>query len=641
MSSINSKMTALADAIRSKSGVSGKLSISGMTAAVNDIVINSGSDIDLSGVNVTADKMLSGIVAVGATGQKVTGNIQTVTPTVNGNTFSVAKGYVETEFTETIAESGASSIIGNKVTVPAGYLSSDRIETIPEAAVTETDSSVTISPGYVGEQLSYELGGEDVDLSFVTVTANDILEGVVAVDSDGNRVDGAIKTVAAYKEGDYVIVPVGNIAEEQTFFIPSSGGGSSEVEYGYITADGKVQKLDLLGDEPVESGEPVEMDIVAFVTGQDEPAYNPETPGGSGGTFELAKVTEYVPAVEEFTAPASITIEGIGSFGDPEYPEDSIDYSDANGTYYPTAKTADKTGYARKYKHETNDYWIIGYLDVEGWYESDIWFIADYEDAESPLDGFLFCADEPNLTTGTAYWHNEDWGEGFELTTTVNIVTTPAAPMTLKGVRAKRYDGELRAWIVGTAEFSLGAYNIPKIGRLYALADNCTVGNEIASDAADAIPRGFTSNTSIDGYVINQSSGGGSYPDAWCIFNQNYTGGEYAWWTGSVGISESNPGWFSIEVPEAFVPSGIWIMNEIQSPENFKNAVFQGSNDGSTWEDIYTINNSPNTEGYRQEHLFNCNKSYNHFRMLFTASYAGGVSIQAFKIYKLSVIEEE
>ncbi len=624
MSSINSKMTALADAIRSKSGVSGKLSISGMTAAVNDIVINSGSDIDLSGVNVTADKMLSGIVAVGATGQKVTGNIQTVTPTVNGNTFSVAKGYVETEFTETIAESGASSIIGNKVTVPAGYLSSDRIETIPEAVVTETDSSVTISPGYVGEQLSYELGGEDVDLSFVTVTSNDMLEGVVAVDSDGNRVDGAIKTVAAYKEGDYVIVPVGNIAEEQTFFIPSSGGGSSEIEYGYITADGKVQKLDLLGDEPVESGEPVEMDIVAFVTGQDEPAYNPETPGGSGGTFDLAKVTEYVPATAEVTGLSQIVISGLGD-----------DYDSANGTYVVTAETEKETDpFKRIFKHTSGEWYIWGEYEPE--YEEGYWYIGPAENS-----GNLVCWTNEEFIDGEYYFEDWDSGDSFDVSLDVTKTEYPATPMVLKGVRAKRYDGELSAWIVGTAEFSLGAYNIPKIGSLYALADNCTVGNEIASDATDAIPRGFTSNTSIDGYVINQSSGSGSYPDAWCIFNQNYTEGDYAWWTGDVGISESNPGWFSIEVPEAFVPSGIWIMNEIQTPQNFKTAVFQGSNDGSTWEDIYTINNSPNTEGYRQEHLFNCNKSYNHFRMLFTASYAGGVSIQAFKIYKLSFIEEE
>ena len=200
--------------------------------------------------------------------------------------------------------------------------------------------------------------------------------------------------------------------------------------------------------------------------------------GGGYGTFDLAKVTEYVPAVEEFTAPASITIEGIGSFGDPEYPEDSIDYSDANGTYYPTAETADKTGYARKYKHETNDYWIIGYLDVDGYYESDIWFIADYEDAESPWDGFLFCADEPNLTTGTAYWHNEDWGEGFELTTTVNIVTTPAAPMTLKGVMATGYyDGE---WTFDAEEKNfLGFEKSPKKEFIYAVADEKLIGQKI------------------------------------------------------------------------------------------------------------------------------------------------------------------
>ena len=261
--SINSEMTALADAIRDKSGVTGKLSISGMTTAVSNISvgggesepvdlsfitatagdilsgkvgsdtdgnpvygtleITGGGDIDLSGVTVTADKMLSGIVAVGADGNKVTGNIQTVaassdgeyvtvpagfhaseqkfpitvtdgggydtssvtatadtmlagviaigksgetitgniqtvTPSVNKNTFTVGKGYVAEAFSQTIAESGASVIEANKVTVPAGFLSADRVETIPEATVTETDSSVTITPGYVAEELNYDKG---------------------------------------------------------------------------------------------------------------------------------------------------------------------------------------------------------------------------------------------------------------------------------------------------------------------------------------------------------------------------------------------------------------------------------------------------------------------------------------------------
>ena len=48
--SIDTQMTALADAIRVKAGTEGKLTISGMTAAVNNIVINGGTEIDLTGV---------------------------------------------------------------------------------------------------------------------------------------------------------------------------------------------------------------------------------------------------------------------------------------------------------------------------------------------------------------------------------------------------------------------------------------------------------------------------------------------------------------------------------------------------------------------------------------------------------------
>ena len=174
--SINSEMTALADAIRDKSGVTGKLSISGMTTAVSNISVGGGEsgDIDLSGVTVTADTMLSGIVAVGADGNKVTGNIQTVTPSVNKNTFTVGKGYVAEAFSQTIAE----------------------------ATVTETDSSVTITPGYVGDTLVYEIGG--------------------------------------------------------------NGEGGESVEYGYITDDGKVQYVDLSTKTITSVGEPVEADVYIF-----------------------------------------------------------------------------------------------------------------------------------------------------------------------------------------------------------------------------------------------------------------------------------------------------------------------------------------------------------------------------------------
>ena len=127
-----------------------------------------GGGYDTSGVTASADTMLSGVIAIGRNGETITGNIQTVTPNVNKNTFTVGKGYVAEAFSQTIAESGASTISGNKVTVPAGYLSTDRVATIPKATVTETENSVTITPGYVAEELTYSLGS-DIDF-----TASDI-----------------------------------------------------------------------------------------------------------------------------------------------------------------------------------------------------------------------------------------------------------------------------------------------------------------------------------------------------------------------------------------------------------------------------------------------------------------------------------
>ena len=177
--SINSEMTSLADAIRNKSGVSGKLTITDMTTAVNGIEIYSGSDIDLSGVTVTADKMLDGVVAVGADGNKVTGNI-------------------------------------------------------PESTVTETDSSVTITPGYVGKTLQYDLkSGGAVDASLGFINSNGYFQ---ELDLSGNSV-----VISGQPESidKLVTYQLGSVVEEQ---VPlrlqlTSGCESSDIylQYQYCT----------------------------------------------------------------------------------------------------------------------------------------------------------------------------------------------------------------------------------------------------------------------------------------------------------------------------------------------------------------------------------------------------------------------
>lgn len=145
--SINSEMTNLADAIRAKSGVTGKLTISGMTDAVDGIEINQGSDIDFTGVNVTSDKMLAGTVAINAGGNKVTGNIQAVTATKDGN----------------------------RVTVPSGHIASQQVVTVGTAK-----SAATITPGTSDQTIAADtyLSGKQTIKGDANLTAENIKSGV-------------------------------------------------------------------------------------------------------------------------------------------------------------------------------------------------------------------------------------------------------------------------------------------------------------------------------------------------------------------------------------------------------------------------------------------------------------------------------
>ena len=229
---VTSLMTGLAEAIRNKSGATGKLSITAMTNAVNGISVNTNPDIDLNGVTVTADKMLSGIVAINSDGKKVTGTIQTVTATKSGDVITVPKGYI-------------------------------------------------------AEQQTFNAG---VILPTVSVTANKLLNGVTAINSKGETVTGTIPTVTASMSDNVVTVPAGYIASAQTVTIPLaqitetaesvtigvgyvgqektynlSSGTVSSAEFGYVTADGTIQLYDFTVTPPVEKGSPITADIVTLL----------------------------------------------------------------------------------------------------------------------------------------------------------------------------------------------------------------------------------------------------------------------------------------------------------------------------------------------------------------------------------------
>jgi hypothetical protein len=62
-----------------------------------------------------------------------------------------------------------------------------------------------------------------VDVSGVTVTADTILDGFVAVDVDGNEIIGTIPTIEITNDGETIVVPSGFNPTEQTFNVSGVG----------------------------------------------------------------------------------------------------------------------------------------------------------------------------------------------------------------------------------------------------------------------------------------------------------------------------------------------------------------------------------------------------------------------------------
>lgn len=526
----------------------------------NQPLYNQINDIDLSDVTVTVDNMLQGVVAINSNGEKITGNIKTVIPQISGNTITVEKGYVATRYTKTLEQSGNTIIQGNKVTVPSGYLSTNRIATISEATITKTDEYVNITPGYIGEQLNYELFTDsDIDLSNITITEDQILSGYYGINSEGQLIQGAIpirvndylsiegNSVTGprgyYQEDLYIQLPqsTGQIiqnrvnitygycdedrefeiplaqinrnensitisegyVQEQITFVGSSSGdsgdsGNSNVQYGYITQDGKVQKIDVDSEEPTAIGQPIEMTIHLFDTGVEEPVYQPGNDGNIGGSgncdgmFNLVKVTEYIPYKPATEYITSVNVSGIEDLiwsDDPESQDYEYNqyYSEANGVYNVTSETSEETDWRKRiYKHESKQYYLF-YEYYDDYPEESTWFFSTTADSDGQFirkyNEYDWDTDETlpvgNLESGESEWGDYDW-EPFYVTLDVRTTAIPETSMVLKGVLAAGYaDGK---WSFDNVVYNFEGFEYqPLVGNLYVFKDNKLIGFSIGT----------------------------------------------------------------------------------------------------------------------------------------------------------------
>ena len=506
--SINTELTALADAIRAKSGTEGKLSISGMTTAVNNIVIDAGDDIDLSGVTVTADKMLSGIVAVGATGEKVTGNIPTVTASSDGEKVTVPVGYIASEQTfdiggdgydtsavtvtadtmlagkiaigkngETITGNIATvtpSLSGRTFTVAKGYVAENFESSVPEATVTETESKVTISTGYVSEELSYDLGGGGIDTTTsVPPAAADVRLGKEFW-ANGEKYTGtmpdSVVTVETFDGGEYtnkLTISAGFL--ENDFELDYNT--SAVVSLPFVTATAADIREGMVGAD--NSGNPV---YGTLVVGGDTPA--------SG--FSVAKVTEYTPYSPAFNGITEIEVSNIGYVGN-QVEDWGQDYSEANGKYIVTEDTYYETDEKKRiYKHETKNYWIKFYDDTENeWYGSSYWVITSYESDNDPYSAVV-CVEESNFTVGVSEWYSMEYDMPVDVGIATTITDKPEQPQVLKGKLAGGYDEAEMDWLFSETLTDFTGFDVtPKVGEMYNTLDGRLIGGSLGYDPGD------------------------------------------------------------------------------------------------------------------------------------------------------------
>ena len=302
---------------------------------------------------------------------------------------------------------------------------------IPDGALIDT---------YAGAVEQIEVGG-GVDVSGSTVTADKMLEGVKAVNADGELITGTIPSQAA-----------------KTY---TPGTSNQTIAAGkYLSG-----KQTIKGDANLKA-ENIKAGVSIFnVAGSFE--------GASSGGESFAKVTEFIAPYDAYSAITKIQVSGLTTAYDDNYGED-VDISKYNGTYTVTPATAHETDMLKRvYKHSSEKMYIFHGEEME-YGDGACWFFARDTGYPSAYSALMYKSGT-TLPNGTSSW-NKMYAD--DVTVTLNQVTTnfPAQPLVLNAVSATYNNG---AWSYGSA-VTLTEYDLaPAVDGIYLYNGTKLIGDVV------------------------------------------------------------------------------------------------------------------------------------------------------------------
>ncbi|MBW5894769.1 discoidin domain-containing protein [Pectobacterium polaris] len=171
----------------------------------------------------------------------------------------------------------------------------------------------------------------------------------------------------------------------------------------------------------------------------------------------------------------------------------------------------------------------------------------------------------------------------------------------------------------------------PYVGKLYNLAQSGNFySSSIKSDGEsieiDAVNKTLipvmTANNSSVGYTVDASSEYSTQYAAWTAFNGTLN----RYWASKTVPTVANPHWLRITMAAPVLIDTYRITNENLNPGPLspKSWMFQGSNDGTTWNTLHTVSNDTRDgRGAVREYTFTNDTPYSSFRILITEQNAG------------------